>query len=237
MKDMVKGIQQKIDQIEAEISKLYGNRKVLLESIEIFGGAAEISPVEESKEKKASVKVKPPTVKADKTGKVKFLPYLRGLLENNQGKEYDVKQIYEYAQKGIDKGIISSGAKKVNDAVSAGLCSLAGRGIITKFKGEDGRNIYVYNGTPKSKKQIKEETEVSSFSNNLLQEAILSISKDHSYTPEELIQRIRTGNDFLEISKNLNGTLKDSVLSEINILLEQNMLDQDINSKKIININ
>jgi hypothetical protein len=237
MKDMVKGIQQKIDQIEAEISKLYGDRKVLLESIEIFGGAAEISPVEESKEYKTPAKVKPATVKADKTGKVKFLPYIREILQSNPGKEYEIKQVCAIAQKAIEKGLITSGAKKVNDAVCAGLCSLAGRGIISKFKGEYGRNIYVYNGTPKSKKQIKEETEIPPFNNNLLQEAILSVTKDHSYTPEELTQRIRTGNDFLEISKNLNGTLKDSVLSEIKILIEQNMLDQDISSNKIININ
>lgn len=168
------------------------------------------------KEKKVSEPIK------GKAG-IKFSTFVLSILKNKSHKTFTSKEIKQIVADAVAKGkVIYSGKKDLVSTISASLHSQFILGKIEKFKTDDGMS-YKYN----TAKVIV----TNSDADELMIDKILEFTKDKSLSDTEISKKLFMDTDYMDIAKNLNGSLNSCTKKCLNNLLRDKKIDQDIEGK------
>lgn len=157
-----------------------------------------------------------PKPKNQPAGTMKFCDYLLKIFSSKRDKKFNSKEAAEIMGKAIsDNKIFPAPSKDLQSNTTAYLWYYLQRGKLIKEETEGGKALYQYSENvpgEKSEKQIKPVKKTESISHtegsgNLEEKIMEIIRKEKKISLPNLVLKIQRSEDYLEISKNLTGTL------------------------------
>lgn len=167
---------------------------------------------------------------AQKPGSMKFGTYVLNIFANKPGKAYTSKEICSLARAAIEQGKVESGTKDLASQVSGSLYAHFKAGKLEKWEDEDGVK-YQYRPVNKFN---SEEPNKSDGSYEIIIEKIKDIITHDDLTQEEISKKILYSAEYGDISKNLNGSLKNAVSASLDYLLDKKKIDKTFDGKYFI---
>lgn len=198
---------------EQEIKKLEEACEHLRKVISLMNGEGDTEPAAkaivkavEERERKRIIASKPAKAVSKKpsSGKIKFSKFILDILRADPDRVFYNKDFVKIADEEIKAGNIDKTEKDTSSRVGAYLYNFVQRGKVKKVDTEDSNYSGYQLITTEKKRDLTELDQ--------LQEAVLEIvrrSKDINL--DTISMSLRMSPEFLEISKNLNGTLKSSI--------------------------
>lgn len=209
---------------EQEIKKLEEASEHLRKVISLMNGDADpatiaIDKIVAERERKRIIASKPAkaVLKKPSSGKIKFSKFILDILRADPDRVFYNKDFVKIADEEIKAGNIDKAEKDTSSRVGAYLYNFVQRGKIKKVDTEDSSYSGYQLISTEKKKDIPELDQ--------LQEAVLDIvKKSKDISLDTIANNIRMSSEFLEISKNLNGSLNTSILKVLKDLKQYNIV-------------
>lgn len=226
-KQIIEMLSQEIKTIDLEMEKLNKQKEACQNTIDAFTGDVGEIKIVVYEEKKPTKKHKPvyvPKTKISAEGKQKFGHYLLNIFKNNSTVVFPSAKLCQLMKEGIESDKCADTKKAdLSAAVGSFLWNYVNRGILKKIEKSEGERSagYQYNGSDKQtaspKDKVPELEEID--------EAIIElVKKSKNISAQTICSGIRMSPDYLDISKNLNGSLQETVESSLKDLLYYNIL-------------
>lgn len=226
-KESINLLGEEIKYISLEIDKLNKRKEACQNTINAFTGDVGEIKIAVYEEKKPTKKHKPvyvPKPKISGEGEQKFGHYLLNIFKNNSTIVFPSAKLCQLMKEGIESGKCADTKKAdLSAAVGSFLWNYVSRGILKKIEKSEGERSagYQYNGSDKQtaspKDKVPELEEID--------EAIIElVKKSKNISAQTICSGIRMSPDYLDISKNLNGSLMESVEASLHDLVYYNVL-------------
>lgn len=213
--------------IENQILKLQRLKEILDEAQQLIDQTGEVKPEIQIMEKQVK-KIKPVQVKKEKPVKLNkskkglgFSKILAEILSENSDKSYDYDTLVKLMERNIEKGYVEKPAKSVRDYISTLVYNYHKNGKIMISKSENGRMIQWIDSN-----KMKES--VSNLS--LLEDTIMECFRKHPkliHESDDVADKIRFGNNYIEIARTLRGELKKEVSEVLQKLVKSGLLKEE----------
>lgn len=233
-------LELELKSIDTEIKRLVEQSEALNEVINVYEKyipKKEVLNKKESIPKKVLKKSAPekkkyytPKPKITPEGKQKFAHYLLEIFQSEPDKIFHSAQLCDLMNDGIQSGkVVMPSKKDMSSAVGAYLWNFTQRGLLIKTEKSDTDRSsgYQLSGSAgKIKKHKKSSENISGLDSlDMFDETIINaVVKGVSINLESICHNIRLSQNFLEISKDISGSLLSCVEERISNLCRKNII-------------
>lgn len=170
-----------------------------------------------------------PKPKVTSEGKQKFAHYLLDIFKSEPDKIFHSAQLCNLMNDGIQSGKVLPSKKDMSSAVGAYLWNFTQRGLLIKTEKSDSDKSSGYQLSGKAgkiKKHKKSSDNISCLDSlDMFDETIINaVVKTDSINLESICHNIRLSQNFLEISKDISGSLLSCVEERISKLCQDNII-------------
>lgn len=216
-------LKEELASLEAQIFYLTEKKEVIIMTLSYYKDEVKLQEDTKSKQvSKAKITNKQKSNKNSSSGQSKFSHVLLNIFSAKPEIPYTSEELVLLMNKEIDAGRCKPSKKDMSSAVSAYIWNFKKRGIV--IKQGDG---YKYSG-----KVVKTNVIIPKIDE--FDEAILEIIKGtKEINPHALMHDLRLSHNYLEISKNLNGSLSECLQKRLDDLTNNNIITNHNNHYSI----
>lgn len=220
-------LKQEVAELEAQIDR--SRARIVLISQLLYG---EDEPVEAPPETAKKPAVKPAKKiirtyekKLSPDGKMSMMSAIKEILSAGKG-NMTVVDVSEYALKYVNSGKVKKPAKPIKDYVAGLLYNLAKQGDAENVE----RGVYKWTGPKISPKKKRDNEDHSDDNGGVLGDTLIDFLANHPnkiYTADDLKSHMVNSENYLEISRNLSGSLIDAIRHLLNEFVNDGKVDYD----------